>query len=181
MWSSKKAVEAVCLRWSPKGVWGSRIDGPALQPHKMNSQDFDIPFLVETAMKTVERVPKNKIHQVVSAAYTKDNQIITAFNLTHFTGGPCAEQALFGAACAQGYLPTDLRYIVAVSETKRTVINPCGKCRQIMLDLCEDIQVVVRNSKGELSVVEVKDLLPFPFPDRTSANMALPVEKAHES
>lgn len=36
---------------------------------------------------------------------------------------------------------------------------------------------MVRDSKGELSVVEFKDLLPFPFPDRTSANMALPVEK----
>lgn len=66
----------------------------------MNSQDFDIPFLVGTGMKTVERVPKSKTHQVVSAAYTKDNHIIIAFNLTRFTGGPCAEQAVFGAARA---------------------------------------------------------------------------------
>jgi cytidine deaminase len=147
----------------------------------MTSKDFDIQLLVDTALKTIDNVPQNKIHQVVSAAYTKDNTIITAFNLTHFTGGPCAEQALFGAACAQSYLPTDLRYIVAVSETKRTVINPCGKCRQIMLDICEDIKVVVRDGEGELSVVGVKELLPFPFPDRTRVNLTLPVVNADES
>jgi cytidine deaminase len=137
--------------------------------------------LLDTAFKTLDAVPANKIHQVVSAAYTKDNKIITAFNLTHFTGGPCAEQALFGAACAQGYLPTDLSYIVAVSETRRTVINPCGKCRQIMMDICADIKVVVIDSEGELSVVEVKDLLPFPFFLEPRENMALPVVKAHDS
>lgn len=82
----------------------------------------------------------------------------------------------------RGYLPTDPRYIVAVSETKRTVINPCGKRGQIMLDICEDIRVVVRDSNGELRVVEVEELLPFPFPDRTGVNIALPVVvKTHES
>jgi len=147
----------------------------------MAFKDLDVQLLVDTAFKTLDKVPQNQIHQVVSAAYTKDNTIITAFNLTHFTGGPCAEQALFGAACAQGYLPTDIKCIVAVSETKRTVINPCGKCRQIMLDICEDVKVIVRDAKGELSIVGVKELLPFPYPDRTGMTLALPVVKADES
>jgi cytidine deaminase len=147
----------------------------------MTTKELDVQLLVDTAFKTLDNVPPNQIHQVVSAAYTKDKTIITAFNVTHFTGGPCAEQALLGAACAQGYLPQDLRCIVAVSETKRTVINPCGKCRQIMLDLCEDIMVVVRDAEGNLSVVGVQELLPYPYPDRTGLNLAFPVVRADES
>jgi cytidine deaminase len=147
----------------------------------MASKQLDVQLLVDTAMKTLDRVPQNQIHQVVSAAFTKDSTILTAFNVTHYTGGPCAEQALLGAACAQGYLPKDLTCIVAVSETRRAVINPCGKCRQIMLDLCGGIKVVVRDSGGMLSVVGVQELLPFPYPDRTGVNFTPPVMRADEA
>lgn len=75
----------------------------------------------------------------------------------------------------------DLRYMVAVSQTIRVVINPCRKCRHVMLDLCEAVQVVVRNFEGELSVGEVKVSMPSPTPDRTDGNIALSVVMAHES
>jgi cytidine deaminase len=105
------------------------------QADEATSQEYNIKPLVDAAFQTIDKIPPNSTHNVVSAAYTKHKTIITAFNVTHFTGGPCAEQALFGAAAAQGYLPKDLRLIVAVVGGRRTVINPCGKCRQIMLDL----------------------------------------------
>jgi len=136
-------------------------------------EEYDMQKLVDVALKNLDKIPPNSIHCVISAAYTKDNTIITAFNVTHFTGGPCAEQALIGAAAAQGYLPKDLRCIVAVVEGRRTVINPCGKCRQIMLDLCDEIKVIVRDAEGNLSMVGVEELLPFPYPDRSSKSVAV--------
>lgn len=76
----------------------------------------DIPFLVKTVLKTAEAVPKDKTRQVV---HTINNQIIISYSV-NFTGDPCAESALVGAACAQGYFPTDMRCIVAVFKTRRT-------------------------------------------------------------
>ena len=146
----------------------------------MTTKDTDIQVLLDTAFKTLDKIPPTRIHSVVCAAYTKDNTIITSFNVKHYTGAPCAEQAVLGAACAQGYLPKDLTCLVAVSETRRIVINPCGKCRQMLQDICEHIKIVVRDSEGKLSVVGIQELLPFPYHVRTGEELVLPIMSVNE-
>jgi cytidine deaminase len=70
--------------------------------------------LIDAAFQCFSKIPANEIHSVVASVLTKDNKIFIAFNVHHFTGGPCAEPAAFGTAAAQGYLPHDLTHIAAV-------------------------------------------------------------------
>lgn len=88
-------------------------------------------------------------------------------NVYHFTGGPCAEPVALGTAAAQGVLPADLRLIVAVKRNRRKdkmlVINPCGKCRQQLMDLSPAIKVVVIDENASLKVVGIEDLLPYSY------------------
>jgi cytidine deaminase len=126
--------------------------------------------LVNAARSTLTKIPPNNNHSVVAAARTKDNKIITAFNVYHFTGGPCAEPVVFGAAAAQGYLPTDLTHIVAVANRTNDVISPCGKCRQMILDYCPEIEVVVLDG-GTVRLLSVEELMPFAYVNNEGLRM----------
>ncbi|WP_376773455.1 hypothetical protein [Nonomuraea endophytica] len=71
-------------------------------------------------------------HTMAAAARARNGRIITAVNAYHFTGGPCAELVVIGAAAAQG--AHELDTIVAVGDRERGVVPPCGRCRQVLLD-----------------------------------------------
>lgn len=120
-------------------------------PH---SVDHD---LVQAASQVAATRSRGDNHTVAAAARDRDGRIVTAMNAYHFTGGPCAELVVIGAAAAQGAY--DLVTMVAVGDHGRGVIPPCGRCRQMMLDYFPDIQVIV--GAGErLRAVPVTDLLP---------------------
>jgi cytidine deaminase len=104
---------------------------------------------------------------VSCAALSSKGRIFTGVNITHFTGGPCAEHIALGNANAAGILnkATDgevLTHIVAVFYKGRGVVNPCGKCRQILLDYHEGIQLIV-DDRGTLKSVSIQDLMPYSF------------------
>jgi cytidine deaminase len=89
----------------------------------------------------------------------------------HFAGGPCGENvALANAAAAgvasaltPGVTPTSiLTTIVAVANDQRGVINPCGRCRQMLLDYYPDIEVIIKDGE-ELRLAGTKELLPFAY------------------
>jgi cytidine deaminase len=123
--------------------------------------------LVAAAQEILTKIPPHNNHSVVAAALTKDCKIITGCNVFHFTGGPCAEPVVFGAAAAQGYLPHDLTHMVAVVRRTNDVISPCGKCRQMFYDFCPSIQVVVKD-EGVIKLVTVDHLMPFAYVNKES-------------
>lgn len=96
-------------------------------------------------------------HTVAAAGRAGDGRIVTAVNAYHFTGGPCAELVLIGAAAAEGAY--DLRTIVAVGDRDRGVLPPCGRCRQVLLDYFPAIDVIV-GAGDRLRTVSIADLLP---------------------
>jgi cytidine deaminase len=52
--------------------------------------------------------------------------------------------------------------IVAVHEKATNgVIAPCGNCRQMLVEYCPDIKVIVNDDSGNLIKVGATDLLPF--------------------
>lgn len=102
--------------------------------------------------------------------------------MTHFNGGPCAELVVLGTAAAGGCgTPGTLTHMVAVRNDGVTVLSPCGRCRQVLMDLHPDIRVIVdtRTGKkgppgetgergangglGSLRVVSMDELLPFAY------------------
>lgn len=93
---------------------------------------------------------------MAAVARARDGRIVTAVNVYHFTGGPCAELVLIGAAAAQGSYELDT--VVAVGDRDRGVAPPCGRCRQVLLDFApgaEPWRVLGRRDELRASQVEV--------------------------
>ncbi|MEV7523572.1 cytidine deaminase [Streptomyces sp. NPDC091371] len=99
-------------------------------------------------------------HTVAAAGRSADGEIVTAVNVYHFTGGPCAELVLIGAAVTQGI--TELRTVVAIGDGGEGVIPPCGRCRQVLLDLHPKVEVIVGRG-AECRSVPIRGLLPESF------------------
>ncbi|MFJ9839409.1 cytidine deaminase family protein [Kitasatospora sp. NPDC101155] len=113
--------------------------------------------LVAAAQAVAERYTRGDNHSVAAAGRNADGRIVTAVNVYHFTGGPCAELVLIGAAAGQGAY--DLTTVVAVGDQGRGVVPPCGRCRQVLLDYFPKAGVIVERD-GRLHTLPVLELLP---------------------
>jgi cytidine deaminase len=113
--------------------------------------------LIEAATEVARTRCRGDNHTVAAAARARDGRIVTAVNAYHFTGGPCAELVVIGAAAGQGVY--DLDTIVAVGDRDRGVVPPCGRCRQALLDYFPDLKVIV-GSGDRVRTVPITDLLP---------------------
>jgi cytidine deaminase len=117
--------------------------------------------LVEAAEALARSLPDGDNHTVAAATVNADGDIFTGVNVQHFTGGPCAELVAIGTAAAANAGP--LTAIVAVGDRGRGVLAPCGRCRQVLLDLHPGVSVIVRDDNAELVSRPVSALLPFSY------------------
>ncbi|MEU4042066.1 cytidine deaminase family protein [Streptomyces antibioticus] len=116
--------------------------------------------LVEAAAHVARTRCRGDNHTMAAAGRAPDGRIVTAVNAYHFTGGPCAELVLIGAAAAQGVYELDT--IVAVGDRDRGVVPPCGRCRQVLLDYFPGVEVIVGEGDG-IRAVPVTELLPASY------------------
>ncbi|KAM0789191.1 hypothetical protein ACM66B_000037 [Microbotryomycetes sp. NB124-2] len=140
--------------------------------------------LVVEATRLIDSVPVNLNHTVGAALVTSSGRVISALNMSHYSGGPCAEMVCLAKAADQGVLSPrvfaqpsadGLIYdtnsngpereavvcIVAVADRGRGVLSPCGRCRQILLDYWPGVQVIMQTEDGsELETVPLQDLMP---------------------
>ncbi|TFC91940.1 cytidine deaminase [Cryobacterium sp. TMT3-29-2] len=124
--------------------------------------------LVTAAEAIARSLPDNDTHTVASAAMDTQGNVHTGVNVFHFTGGPCAELVVIAAA-AQA-LAGPLVTIVAVGDHDRGVLAPCGRCRQVLLDLHPDVAVILPLPGGDVTAEPIRDLLPrsYSAPDLAS-------------
>lgn len=113
--------------------------------------------LIQAAADVARTRCRGDNHTVAAAGRARDGRIVTAVNAYHFTGGPCAELVLIGAAATQGVY--ELETIVAVGDRDRGVIPPCGRCRQALLDYFPGLEVIV-GAGDRLRALSITDLLP---------------------
>ncbi|WP_327131026.1 cytidine deaminase [Streptomyces sp. NBC_01343] len=113
--------------------------------------------LVEAATDLARTRCHGEDHTVAAVARARDGRTAQGLNVYHFTGGPCAELVVLGAAAARGIRELDT--IVAVGDRERGVLPPCGRCRQVLLDLHPGLRVIL-GAGGTLRAVPVADLLP---------------------
>ncbi|CAL9314689.1 cytidine deaminase family protein [Streptomyces sp. SudanB52_2052] len=113
--------------------------------------------LVRAAADVARTRCRGERHTMAAAGRARDGRIVTAVNVYHFTGGPCAELTLIGVAAAQGVYELDT--VVAVGDRGRGVVPPCGRCRQVLLDYFPAVEVIVGTGDG-VRAVPVKELLP---------------------
>lgn len=119
-------------------------------------------------------------HTVAAAVMDARGVVHSAVNVYHFTGGPCAELVALGVAAAAGAGP--LMLIAAAGDGGRGAIPPCGRCRQVLLDLHPDVAVLVPG-EDEPQVVPIRALLPEgnQHPDARPARLVRFADRYHDA
>ncbi len=102
---------------------------------------------------------------VGAALITEDDKIYTGCNIesSSYSLTICAERTAIFKAISEGERKFKA---IAVAGDTEGFISPCGACRQVISDLCGDIDVVLINSKNETKVMKTSELLPFAFSDK---------------
>ena len=72
----------------------------------------------------------------------------------------CAERTAVFKARSEGL--RKFKAIAIVADAK-DLTPPCGACRQVLMDLCGDIDVVLAGPRGPAAVMRLSDLLPMAF------------------
>ena len=90
--------------------------------------------------------------------YTGCNVESSSYSLTI-----CAERNAIFKAISEG--EREFKAIAVAGDTE-DYISPCGACRQVISDLCGEIDIVLVNTNGEYIVKKTSELLPFAFGDK---------------
>ncbi len=102
---------------------------------------------------------------VGAALATRDGRHFLGCNVENAAYGlcNCAERTALFAAIAAGCKPGDFVRLAVIGDTEGP-ISPCGACRQVMAELCDQaMPVVLGNLHGKTQETTVKALLPGSF------------------
>lgn len=102
---------------------------------------------------------------VGAALLTRDGQTFSGCNVENGSYGlcNCAERTALFSAVAAGYRPGDFAALAVIGDTPDP-ISPCGACRQVMAELCDEtMPVLLGNLAGAMQETTVQALLPGSF------------------
>lgn len=100
--------------------------------------------------------------RVGAALLTKKGEVYTGCNIEISTYAltVCAERTAIFKAVSEG---KNKFKAIAIATDEDGFTAPCGSCRQVLMDLAGDIDVIMTNKKGGMKIMKLQDLLPFPF------------------
>lgn len=108
--------------------------------------------------------------RVGAALLTKSGKIFTGCNIESvaFTPTVCAERTAIFKAVSEG--ETEFEAIAVIggpADGKNTPSDeysgPCGVCRQVMLEFCDDLLIILAQSEDIYHEHTLKELLPLGF------------------
>lgn len=117
--------------------------------------------LIQTALETLAKNFDDGVynHTVGAAVRCKNGKVYSGVNCDGIHGS-CAEYIVMGVAISAGEREFDT--IVAVHEkAKNSLLAPCGNCRQMLVEYCPNIKVILNDDEGNMRKVSASDLLPF--------------------
>lgn len=100
--------------------------------------------------------------RVGAALLTKKGKVYTGCNIEVSSFGLtiCAERTAIFKAISEG----EKRFAaIAIATDEDSFTAPCGACRQVLMDLAGNIDFVMSKKNGEVQVMKMIDLIPFPF------------------
>lgn len=100
-------------------------------------------------------------HTVGAAIRCKNGKVYLGVNCDGIHGS-CAEYIAIGAAITAGEREFDT-IVAAHDKAPNGLLPPCGNCRQMLLNYCPDIRVILNDEQGHPVKVQMKDLLPLPY------------------
>lgn len=127
---------------------------------------MDYSQLIKSAIEAkAKALPVYSGFYVGAALLTKEGKIYTGCNIesSSYSLTICAERTAIFKAISE-----DERNFtaIAVSGDTKDFISPCGACRQIISDLCGEIDIIMVNGKGETKIMKTSELLPLAFNDK---------------
>ncbi len=121
--------------------------------------------LVEKAIeaKQYSFSPYSKF-RVGAALQTIEDKIITGCNVENASYGLtiCAERVAIFKAYSEGYRKFKS---IAIASDDKNFCPPCGACRQIIWELCGDIDIILIDGNKNTKVFKASEFLPYPFGD----------------
>jgi cytidine deaminase len=131
----------------------------SLSPHAFDD-------LLTLARSAREQAYAPYSHFLVGAALlTRDGRRFSGCNVENASYGlcNCAERTALFSAIAAGCKPGDFAALAVIGDTPLP-ISPCGACRQVMSELCDDaMPVLLGNLHGARQETTVAALLPGSF------------------
>jgi len=125
----------------------------------------DYKNLIKAAVDAKSKaLPTYSNFYVGAALLTNDDKIFSGCNIesSSYSLTICAERTAIFKAISEGERKFKA---IAVAADIEDFISPCGACRQVISDLCGEIDVVLINSKGNFTIRKTSELLPFAFGD----------------
>jgi cytidine deaminase len=119
--------------------------------------------LERVALEARERAHAPFSHFLVGAALeAEDGTIYGGCNVENSSYGltMCAERSAIYHAVSRG--ARRFKRVAVVADTP-SLTPPCGACRQVLWDLCGDLEVVLFNLAGKRETMRLSDLLPRAF------------------
>jgi cytidine deaminase len=119
--------------------------------------------LVAVAVRARENAHAPFSHFLVGAAVEDaDGRIYTGCNVENASYGltMCAERVAVFKAISEG--ARKFRRVAVVADTE-TLTPPCGACRQILWELCGDVEIVLGNLRGKTEMLRLGTLFPRAF------------------
>lgn len=127
---------------------------------------MDYQKLIERAKEARKLSYSPYSHFPVGAALlTKDGKVYLGANIENasYPLCMCAERNAIYQSYLDGVRKDDIVAIAIVADTPNPC-SPCGACRQVISELLRtDADIIMTNLKDEMTVVKVKDILPFAF------------------
>ncbi len=117
--------------------------------------------LIKIALETLEKNFDDGIynHTVGAAVRCNNGKVYSGVNCDGIHGS-CAEYITIGIAISAGEREFDT--IVAVHDkATNCLVAPCGNCRQMLIEYCPDIKVILNDDNNKMIKVSIKDLIPF--------------------
>jgi cytidine deaminase len=127
---------------------------------------MDYKHLAEMAMKAKQNaLPTYSNFYVGAAILTNENKAYTGCNVesSSYSLTICAERTAIFKAISEG--EREFKAIAVAGDTE-DFISPCGACRQVISDLCGEIDIILVSSNGDYIVKKTSELLPFAFGDK---------------
>ena len=124
---------------------------------------MDYTLLVEKAIEAKQNaLPTYSKFHVGAALLTEGNKIYTGSNVesSSYSLTICAERNAIFKAVSEGERKFKA---IAVSGDTKGYISPCGACRQVINDICGEIDVIMIDSKKNTKIMKTSELLPFAF------------------
>jgi len=124
----------------------------------MNLSPDEIKQLIDAARTAQHKAYATHSHYHVGAALlTTDGQIVSGCNIeSHaYSLTCCAERVALFKAISEGY-----RHFKALAVVTPDGQTPCGACRQLIMELCGNIAIIIAKPDGTSTITDAATLLP---------------------